>query len=109
VGDVLETEDGRLLLVAPFGFIELPDAPLPAARSPLIQALHSFAANENQARMQDRLARKTHHLYSALLFAASVLEMVTHEDEARTNADQGLLIRFAAEQAHWALAQADRG
>jgi hypothetical protein len=107
---VLATEDGRLLLVAPFGFTELADASLPAASSPLIQALHAFAAGENnQAEEPDELAWKVQHLYTALLFAASVLEMVTDEDEGRWDPQQALLARFAAEQAAWALAQADGG
>lgn len=110
VGDVLETEDGRLLLVAPFGFTELPDASLPAASSPLIQSLHSFTADENnQAEVQDRLAWKIRHLYTALLFATSVLEMAPDEDEGRPDPQQTLLARFAGEQARWALAQADGG
>jgi hypothetical protein len=109
VGDVLETEDGRLLLVAPFGFTELPDASLPAARSLLIQALHAFAADENnQAEVQDQLAWKVRHLYMALLFAVSVLETLADE-EARPNPQQALLARFATEQARWALTQADGG
>lgn len=109
VGDVLETGDGRLLLVAPFGFTELPEASFPAASSPLIQTLHSFAADENnQAEAQDA-PWKVRDLYTALLFGASVLETLVDKGEGRPDPRQTLLARFAAEQARWALAQADGG
>ena len=106
VGDILETEDGRLLLVASFGFTELPDASLPAVDSALIQELRSLSAKESiQA---EGMSRRVHHLYTALLFAASVLEALS-EDVDRPDPYQALLARFAAEQARWALTQADGG
>ena len=45
---------------------------------------------------------------TALLFAASVLETLADE-EGQPNPQQALLVRFAVEQARWALARADGG
>lgn len=109
VGDVLATEDGRLLLVAPFGFKELPDASLPAASSTLIQTLRSLTTEEGlQRETASEVTGKVYHIYTALLFAASVLEALA-EDVDRPDPQQALLARFSAEQARWALDQADGG
>jgi hypothetical protein len=109
VGDVLATEDGRLLLVASFGFKELADASLPAASSALVQTLRSLTPVEGvQGETAAELTRQVSHLYTSLLFAASVLEVLA-EDVDRPDPQQVLLARFAAEQARWALAQAEGG
>jgi hypothetical protein len=109
VGDVLETEDGRLLLVAPFGFTELEDKRLPAESSAFVQALRALVAGEETGEDAQRtLAPQARYLYTALLFAAYALESLSDE-EARSGPDRALLTRFAAEQARWALAQADGG
>lgn len=108
MGDVLATEDGRLLLVAPYGFNELVDASLPVASSAVIQVLRSLAAAEGANETALELTRQVSHLYTALLFAASVLEALA-EDVERPDPQQALLARFAVEQARWALSQAARG
>lgn len=108
VGDVLETEDGRLLQVVPFGFREIGDRVLPATNSALVQTLHSIAASgETQEEAHRMIVPKVRQLYTALLFAANVLETIS--DEGRPDPDKALLMRFAAEQARWALSQADGG
>lgn len=109
VGDVLETEDGRLLLVAPFGFTEIDGVSLPAECSALMQALRAPAAeDETHEEVHDTIIPRVRHLYTALLFAAAVLEALSDE-EAPPGPDQALLARFAAEQARWALAQTEGG
>lgn len=109
VGDVLETEDGRLLLVAPFGFTELEDKSLPAETSALVQTLRALVAGEEMDEdAQRRFIPKARYLYTALLFAAYVLESLADE-EAPPGPDRALLTRFAAEQARWVLDQADGG
>ena len=109
VGDVLETEDGRLLLVAPFGFTEFTDKSLPAENSALMQALRALVAGEEMDEdAQRRLIPKARYLYTALLFAAYVLEALSDE-EAPSGPGRALLTRFAAEQARWALDHADGG
>lgn len=108
VGDVLETENGRLLQVAPFGFTEIADKALPVENSALVQTLRSMASSaETQEVAHRMIVPRVRQLYTALLFAANVLETVS--DEAQPDPDQALLTRFAAEQARWALSQADRG
>lgn len=109
VGDVLETEAGRLFLVAPFGFTELEDKFLPAESSALLHTLRAVAAkDETHGALHDTIVSRVRHLYTALLFAAYVLESLSDE-EAPPGPDRTLLARFAAEQARWALAQADGG
>ncbi len=105
IGDVLETEDGRLLLVASFGFRELAGRTLPAAETALARALAALAPDEGRPEPALRTAR---YLYTALLFAAPLLEALA-ADVDRPDPHLALLARFAAEQARWALAQAHRG
>lgn len=108
VGDVLETEDGRLLQVVPFGFREIADKSLPAENSALMQTLRLLtSSSEVREPAQHTLILRVRTLYTALLFAANVLE--TLSDEARSAPDRALLTRFVAEQARWALSQANRG
>jgi hypothetical protein len=102
VGDVLETADGRLLLVASFGFRELSGWSLPAAETALARAL---APDEDRPEPALRTAR---YLYTALLFATPLLEALA-ADVDRPDPHLALLARFAAEQARWALARAHEG
>ena len=96
VGDVLLTEDGRLLAVMPAGYKEL-DASFPVDKSALVQTL------------QDRASVcQVQYLYTALAFALPLLEQMA-DDVDRLDPQQALLTRFAAEQARWALSQADEG
>lgn len=105
VGDVLETEDGRLLLVASFGFRELSGRLLPAGQTALAAMLRARAADGNWPASAQQTAR---YLYTALLFAAPLLEAFA-VDIDRPDPYLALLARFAAEQGRWALAQAHGG
>jgi hypothetical protein len=79
-----------------FGYQEL-NMSLPADESALVRSLHETTAVD-QAR----------YVYTALTFALPLLEQMADEAD-RPDPQQALLARFAAKQAHWALAQADRG
>src|SRR5690606_32599798 len=68
IGDVLETEEGRLLLVASFGFRELAGRTLPARQTALISSLRACAAADKG--QQEAVIQTVHTLYTALLFAA---------------------------------------
>lgn len=106
VGDVLEMADGRLLQVIPFGFREIVGKALPAESSALAQTLHILATGGGlQEEAQRRLLPVVRQLYTALLFAAEVLE--TLPGDAQIGPDQVVLAGFAAEQARWTLSQAD--
>jgi hypothetical protein len=102
VGDVLETADGRLLLVASFGFRELAGRALPAGETVLAGALSVLATDESRA---ESVLRTVHYLYTALLSAAPLLEALA-TDVDRPDPHLALL---AGEQARWALAQANVG
>jgi hypothetical protein len=105
VGDVLETVDGRLLLVASFGFTELAGHALPVAATALTRALGALAPDKERPETALRTAR---YLYTALLFATPMLEALA-VDVDRPDPYLALLARFAAEHARWALAQAYGG
>ena len=109
VGDVLATEDGRLLAVMPFGYQRL-SASLPFAESRVAQALQALrlrAEGEGGATLRE-IGERIGYLYTALVFALPLLEQMA-DDVDRPDPHQALLARFAAEQARWALAQADGG
>lgn len=119
VGDVLALADGRLLLVASFGFEPLADAVLPADGSALMRrlqaAISALAGSENReaASALEATARQLRALYTALLFALPLLACAEHAEAmaggGKVKPYQALLARFASEQARWALAQADGG
>jgi hypothetical protein len=106
IGDVLETEEGRLLLVASFGFRELTDRSLPARQTALMRSLRARAAAAKG--QQEGVLQAVHTLHTALLFAAPLLETFA-ADIDRPDPHLALLARFAAEQARWALARAHGG
>lgn len=106
IGDVLETEDGRLLLVASFGFRELAGRSLPARQTALMRLLRArAAAGKGQ---QEGVLQGVHTLYTALLFAAPLLDAFA-ADIDRPDPHLALLARFAAEQARWTLVRASGG
>jgi hypothetical protein len=111
VGDVLALADGRLLVVASFGFEPLADAVLPADGSVLMQQLEAAIAalaggdSREAAAALEASASEVGVLYTALLFALPLLASVAGGEKVKPY--QALLARFAAEQARWALAQAD--
>ena len=111
VGDVLALADGRLLVVASFGFEPLVDAVLPADGSALMRrlqaAISTLAGGENReaASVLEATVLQVRALYTALHFALPLLESVASSEKVKPY--QALLARFAAEQARWALAQAD--
>lgn len=102
IGDVVETEEGRLLLVASFGFRELAGRSLPARQMALMRSLHvRAAAGKGQ---QEDVTNAVHYLYTALLFAAPLLETFAASVD-RPDPHLAFLARSAAEQARWALKQ----
>lgn len=111
VGDVLALPDGRLLVVASFGFEPLADVVLPADDSALmrrLQVANSALAGDDNREAADALeagAGQVRALYTALLFALPLLEGVAGGEKVKPY--QALLARFAAEQAQCALAHAD--
>lgn len=111
VGDVLALADGRLLVVASFGFEPLADAVLPADGSALMRrlmaAISALSEDEDQEAVAalEAGARQVRALYTSLLFARPLLEGVASGEKVKPY--QALLARFAAEQAGWVLAQAD--
>jgi hypothetical protein len=102
IGDVLETKDSRLLLVASFGFRELAGRSLPARQTALMRSLRARAAAGKD--QQAGVLQAVHTLYTALLFAAPLLETFAAGVD-RPDPHLALLARFAAEQARWALRQ----
>lgn len=105
IGDVLETADGRLLLRASFGFRELSGRSLPAGQTDLMRLLRARAADKGR---QAGVLQAVHTLYTALLFAAPLLETLAAAVD-RPDPHLALLTRLAAEQARWAPAQAAGG
>lgn len=111
VGDVLALPDGRLLLVASFGFEPLPDAVLPADDSALVRQLESVVSALEGGEHSEEIvalrtaARQVRALYTALCFARPLLAATA--GGGKVGSYQAVLARFAAEQTEWALAQAD--
>ncbi|MCI0581057.1 MAG: hypothetical protein L0332_29685 [Chloroflexi bacterium] len=114
VGDVLALPDGRLLVVASYGFEPLPGAILPADASTLVGALQTIIqrlAAEPDSSLADLLpdlktaVTQAHALYTALTFVVPVLDyLAAQEDNFDLEAcRQALMARFGREQAAWAL------